>query len=93
MINHNEDEDENENGPHKNGLNRPRSRHVGKFSKYKTCLSITMLIYIKQPLSNIWSSIREKVKQHWGWVEKIAFLIKKRVNRLYSTIPIEIWLF
>ena len=38
-------------------------------------------------------SIREKVKQHWGWVEKIAFLIKKRVNRLYSTIPIEIWLF
>ena len=47
MINHNEDEDENENGPHKKGLNRPRSRHLGKFSKYKTCLSITMLICIK----------------------------------------------
>ena len=29
-----------------------------------------MLICIKQQLSNIWSSIREKVKQHWGWVEK-----------------------
>ena len=25
---------------------------------------------IKQYLSNIWSSIHEKVKQHWCWVEK-----------------------
>ena len=24
----------------------------------------------KQHLSNIWGSIHEKVKQHWGWVEK-----------------------
>ena len=29
-----------------------------------------MLICIKQHLSNIWTSIHEKVKQHWGWVEK-----------------------
>ena len=29
-----------------------------------------MLICIKQYLSNIWSSIHERVKQHWGWVEK-----------------------
>ena len=28
-----------------------------------------MIICIKQPLSNIWSSVHEKVKQHWGWVE------------------------
>ena len=25
---------------------------------------------IKQHLRNIWSSIHEKVKQHWDWVEK-----------------------
>ena len=36
-----------------------------------------MLTCIKQHLSNIWSSIHEKVKQHWGWVEKKAMLIKK----------------
>ena len=29
-----------------------------------------MLLCIKQHLSNIWSSIHEKVKQHWAWVEK-----------------------
>ena len=30
----------------------------------------------KEHLSNIWSLINEKVKQHWGWVEK-ALLFKK----------------
>ena len=28
------------------------------------------LVCIKQSLSNIWSTTHEKVKQHWGWVEK-----------------------
>ena len=36
-----------------------------------------MIIWIKQHLSNIWSSIREKVKQHGGWNEKNMLLIKK----------------
>ena len=31
----------------------------------------------KQHLRNIWNSIHEKVKQHWGWVEKKELLIKK----------------
>ena len=31
-----------------------------------------MLIGTKQHPSNIWGSIHEKVKQHWGWVEKSA---------------------
>ena len=40
-----------------------------------------MVICIKQHLSNIWSSIHEKVKQHWGWVEKnVAY--KKNVYLL-----------
>ena len=33
----------------------------------------------KQHLSNIWSSIHYKVKQHWGWVEKRYCLLKKCV--------------
>ena len=29
-----------------------------------------MVICIKQYLSNIWSRIHGKVKQHWGWVKR-----------------------
>ena len=38
-----------------------------------------MLICIKRHLRNIWSSIHEKVKQRWGWLEKKALVIKKSV--------------
>ena len=37
-----------------------------------------MLICIKQHLSNIWGSVYEKVKQHWGRVEKKCCLKKKK---------------
>ena len=62
-------------------INRTRPRQRDKYTKCKMCLSIMIVIYIKQHLSNIWSSIHKKVKQHWGWVEK------KRVQRflLYQT--------
>ena len=70
MINHNENEDENEKRSHIYDINRPMSSHGHKCSKYKKCLIMIVLICIKQHLSNIWSSIHEKVKQHWGWVEK-----------------------
>ena len=33
-------------------INRPRSRHVHKYSKYRKCLSMMMLMCIKQHLSN-----------------------------------------
>ena len=56
-------------------INRPRTRLGHKYSKYKKCLSVLILICIKQHLSNIWSWIYGKVKQHW--VEKKALLIKK----------------
>ena len=39
-----------------------------------------MLIYIKQHLSNNGSLIHEKVKQHWGWVEKERCLYKNSVH-------------
>ena len=47
-------------------INRPKPR----YSKYKKCLNMILLRRIKQHLNNIWSSIYEQVKQHWGWVEK-----------------------
>ena len=34
--------------------------------KFKICFSIMMVICIKQNLSNVWSSIHKKCKQHWG---------------------------
>ena len=34
-------------------INRPRRRHGHKYTKYKICLDIMMVIYIKQHLSNI----------------------------------------
>ena len=55
-------------------LNRPWPRR--KCSKNKKCLSKMMLLFIKQHLSNTWSSIYEKVKQHQL---KKALLIRKSV--------------
>ena len=55
---------------HRYDISRCRSRHGHKYSKYKKCFSITMLTCINQQAINIWSSIHEKVKQHWDWVEK-----------------------
>ena len=51
-------------------LNRSRSRHGHNYIKYKMCLGIMMVIWVKQLPSNIWSSIHEKVKQRWGWFEE-----------------------
>ena len=58
------------------GINRHRPRHGHKYTKYKKCISMMMFIYVKQHLSNIWSSVHEKVKQNWGWV-KIKCCLKK----------------
>ena len=38
-----------------------------------------MVICIKKHLSNIWSLIHAKVKQHWGWDEKSIAYKKKFV--------------
>ena len=84
IINHNENDDENEHRLHRYDINRPRSRHEHKYSKYKKCLNMMMLIRIKQHLSNIWSSIHEKVKQHWSWVGKGVAYEKKHVLLLLS---------
>ena len=54
------------NRSHRCDINRPRPSHGHKCTKYKICLSIVMVICINQRLSNISSSIHEKVKQHTG---------------------------
>ena len=38
-----------------------------------------MATFIKQHLSNIWSSIDENVKQHWDWAENSFACNKKWV--------------
>ena len=38
---------------HRQNINKPRTRHGDKYSKYKKYLSMMMLICIKQHLSNI----------------------------------------
>ena len=58
------------NRSYRNNINGSGPRHKHYCSKYKTFVSMIMLIIVKQPLSNIWSSIHEKVKQQWDWVEK-----------------------
>ena len=74
------------NRSHRYHINRPSSRHGGKYSEYKKCLSEMMLICIKQHLSIIWSSIHENVKQGWGWIEKKRCLLKKSVYSLKDVL-------
>ena len=48
-----ENEDNNENRSLRYNINRPKSGHWHKYSKYKKCLSLMMLLCIKQHPSNI----------------------------------------
>ena len=66
-------------------INMHRSCHEHKYCKYKKCLSIMMLTCTKQHLSNIWSSIHEKVKQPWGWVEKKRCKVEQHVKKTCRT--------
>ena len=68
------------NRSHRCNTNRLSSRHRHEYSEYKNCFSKMMLICIKHHLSNIWNSIHEKLKKHWGWVWKMVLLIKKACN-------------
>ena len=48
MINSNENEAEMKNRSQRYDVNRPRPKHGPKYTKYKICLSIMMVICIKQ---------------------------------------------
>ena len=49
-----------ENRSRRYDINRPRSRLGHKYTECKMCLSIMMIVFIKQHGSNIWSSVHEK---------------------------------
>ena len=49
------------NRSHRYVINRPRAKHGHRYTKYKMCLIIMMVIDIKQHLSNIWSSVQGKL--------------------------------
>ena len=51
-ISHNKNEDQNDKRSYRYDINRPRTRPEHKYSKYKKCRSMMMLICIKQHLSN-----------------------------------------
>ena len=72
------------NRSHRYDINRPKSRHRHKYSKYKKCLSMMILICIKQHLSSIWSSIYEtfikvETENTGAGLKKKALFIKKSV--------------
>ena len=59
------------NKSHRYNINRPSSGHGHNYSKYRKCLVMMILICLYAYIPKyIWNSILEKVKQHWGWVEK-----------------------
>ena len=53
MVNENENEAENENRSCRCKINRSRLRHGLKYTKFKLCLNIVIVICITQHLSNI----------------------------------------
>ena len=62
------------NWTHRYDINWPRPNHGHKYTKYKMCLSIMMATCIKQHLSNIWSSIHEKVNNTEAELKKKRYL-------------------
>ena len=68
------------NRSHRYDINRLTSSHGHKYRKDKNYLSMMMILCIKQQLSKVWSSIHEKVKQHWGLVEKCAGIFRKFIS-------------
>ena len=73
---------------HRYNINRASSKYGHKYSKYKKCLSMMMFICIKQHLSNIWSSIHEKVKlkkERWLW-KSVYYFSTCILNNQPSTI-------
>ena len=68
------------NRSHRYDINKLTSSHGHKYRKDKNCLSIMMLLCITQQLSNAWSSIHEKVKQHWGLVETCVGKFRKFIS-------------
>ena len=57
------------NRSHRYDINRPHSRMDINILNIK-CINVMVATCAKQHLSNVWSSIHEKVKQNGRWFEK-----------------------
>ena len=66
-------------------INRPRCWHGQKYTKYKICLDIMMVISIRQHLSYIWNLIHEKVKQHWLCRHRTSWISSERLMYVQFT--------
>ena len=73
------------NRSHRYDINRPRPRHGYKYTKYKMCLSVMMVISIKQHLSNIWSPIHAKVKNIEAELNKSVAFKKSVYTNMKNT--------
>ena len=80
----------------KYNINRRRFRHGHKYTKYKMCLIIMMVISIKQHLSNIWISIHEifnnteaQLKKSVAYKKKACYrlskMLRKNLNRISNS--------
>ena len=79
-----------ENKSYRYDINRPRCRHRHKYTNNIKCVfDVVMLMCIKLHLSNICSSIHEKVKQHWGWAKACR---SRRLSELVADNTILFWI-
>ena len=77
------------NRSHGYDINRDRHRHECKYTKYKKCLSMMVLTYIKQHSSHIGSSIHERVKQQLDRAEKnFAYEKKLYFSIIFKTFQL-----
>ena len=81
------------NRSHRHDINRPSSRRAHKYSKYKKCLTMMMLIYIKQHQSNIFqvqfkkklSNTEAELKKSVAY-KKSVYLCLVRVRGVFKTL-------
>ena len=65
------------NRSHRYGINRPRSRHEHKYSEYKKCLSMMMLVCIKQRLRAFEAQFMQKLSNTEAELKKSVAYKKK----------------
>ena len=69
------------NRSHRYYINGPRSRHGQKYSKYKKCLSMMMLKYIKQHVRNIEAQFMEKLSNTEAELKKSVVYKKACISK------------
>ena len=77
---------------HIENINRTRSRHGDKYSKYKKCFSMIMLICVKRHLSSIMkklSNTEAELKKSVAYKKSVClsyYVNSYSLNKLYSSL-------